>query len=216
MIWFIAGLILLAVLLMVMRWLAQADPDTVKKTVKSVIFFACGGFLLLLFWRWKQILFPLFGLFRSRAEQPYSTIRTDTLEMHSGPGGVLRDGTVLAGGFVGQSLSRLSLSNLQTLFAYCQGYDCRSAVILETYLNQRFGHQWHHRSRGKTHHGPDSADITRSQAYHILGLDSQANKADIITAHRRLIRQLHPDRNGGDDRAAARVNRARDILLGRG
>ena len=219
MIWFIAGLVLFIAFLMVMRWLAQANPGAVKKVLKSVAFFAGGGFLLLFFWRWRHILFPLYGLFRSRSGQQHSTIRTHTLEIHSDSGGAFLDGMVLAGAFAGQSLSRLSLRDLQTLFAYCQDYDPRSAMILETYLNQRFGHQRHHQA--KNHHRQDqssshgSGDITHSEAYHILGLNPHANKADIITAHRRLIRQLHPDRNGGDDRSAARVNRARDVLLGR-
>lgn len=59
-----------------------------------------------------------------------------------------------------------------------------------------------------------SGAMTRAEAYAVLGLDPGASEADIRAAHRRLMRAVHPD-GGGSDWVAARVNQARDILLGR-
>jgi hypothetical protein len=55
--------------------------------------------------------------------------------------------------------------------------------------------------------------MTRQEAYEVLGLAPGASEADIRAAHHRLMRTAHPD-TGGSDWLAARVNMARDILLG--
>ena len=55
--------------------------------------------------------------------------------------------------------------------------------------------------------------MTRQEAYQVLGLAPGASEADIRAAHHRLMRTAHPDA-GGSDWLAARVNMARDILLG--
>jgi curved DNA-binding protein CbpA len=47
----------------------------------------------------------------------------------------------------------------------------------------------------------------------VLGLRPGASKAEILSAHRRLMRGAHPD-TGGSDWLAARINLARDVLLG--
>ncbi|HVC61615.1 MAG TPA: DnaJ domain-containing protein [Acetobacteraceae bacterium] len=55
--------------------------------------------------------------------------------------------------------------------------------------------------------------MTRQEAYQVLGLAPGASEADIRAAHHRLMRTAHPD-TGGSDWLAARVNMARDVLLG--
>jgi DnaJ family protein C protein 19 len=59
---------------------------------------------------------------------------------------------------------------------------------------------------------PDTA-MTRDQAYEILGLSKGASEEEIREAHRRLMRTNHPD-SGGSNWIAARLNQARDVLLG--
>ena len=58
-----------------------------------------------------------------------------------------------------------------------------------------------------------SGPMSRDEAYEVLGLHPGAREADIRDAHRRLMRGAHPDA-GGSDWLAARINQARDILLG--
>ena len=54
--------------------------------------------------------------------------------------------------------------------------------------------------------------MSREEALEILGVRAGATKADILAAHRRLMRAAHPD-SGGSDWLAARINQARDTLL---
>jgi DnaJ family protein C protein 19 len=58
-----------------------------------------------------------------------------------------------------------------------------------------------------------SGAMTREEAYEVLGLHPGAPETEIREAHRRLMRGAHPDA-GGSDWLAARINQARDILLG--
>jgi len=55
--------------------------------------------------------------------------------------------------------------------------------------------------------------MTREEAYQVLGLKPGASEADIRAAHHRLMLAEHPDA-GGSDWLAARINQARDMLLG--
>lgn len=56
-------------------------------------------------------------------------------------------------------------------------------------------------------------DMTRDQALSILGLNRSAGPTEIKDAHRRLMRIMHPDR-GGTTEQAAKINRAKDVLIG--
>lgn len=53
----------------------------------------------------------------------------------------------------------------------------------------------------------------RAEAFEVLGLPANASKSDIQIAYVRLMRGAHPD-SGGSDWLAARINQARDVLLG--
>jgi hypothetical protein len=70
-------------------------------------------------------------------------------------------------------------------------------------------------SGSSTSAGSRTGPMTRAEAYQVLGLAVGASEVEIRTAHRRLMRGAHPD-SGGSDWLAARVNQARDILLGSG
>lgn len=70
----------------------------------------------------------------------------------------------------------------------------------------------------KNHSGqpssPNTTELTEDEALQILGLEPGASDDDIILAHKRLIQKLHPDR-GGNDYLAAKLNAARDLLIGK-
>lgn len=54
----------------------------------------------------------------------------------------------------------------------------------------------------------------RAEALEVLGLQDPVSESEVRTAYMRLIRVAHPD-GGGTHGLAARVNQARDVLLGR-
>ena len=58
-----------------------------------------------------------------------------------------------------------------------------------------------------------SGAMPREEALAMLGLTPDATEAQIREAHHRLMLKLHPD-HGGSDYLAARLNEARDVLLG--
>lgn len=51
-----------------------------------------------------------------------------------------------------------------------------------------------------------------TQARNLLGVRKNAQRTDIIDAHRRLVAQVHPDR-GGTTGQVHEANDARDVLL---
>ena len=124
----------------------------------------------------------------------------DTGEMH---------GTVLRGRFKGRALRDLALSDTLELLGECHS-DRQSMAVLEAYLD-RVHEGWRER-RGPPPRG--SADgMNKDEACAVLGLGPDATRDEIVEAHRRLIQRLHPDR-GGSDYLAAKLNAAKDLLLG--
>jgi len=61
---------------------------------------------------------------------------------------------------------------------------------------------------------PSSGRMTVAEARELLKVSADATREEIVQAHRRLMQQVHPDR-GGDNELAARVNEAKEVLLGR-
>lgn len=139
------------------------------------------------------------------------TLRSESLEIKVNIGNGSIDGKVLKGDFAGHSLSSLSREQLDPLLAQWRGDDPQAARLLSAYLARRF-HSTGNEQYQQQYSQPDTA-TAKGEAWQILGLDEGASKEDIIKAHKRLIQKLHPDR-GGNDYLAAKINAAKDTLIG--
>lgn len=136
------------------------------------------------------------------------TLDHDTGEMN---------GSVLEGRFAGQDLKELSLDQLVELLAECAREDEESAALLRAYLDRVHGDEWQEREQPEAGNQARgfAAEMTRHEAYEILGLDEGASEEQIREAHRRLMQRVHPDR-GGSTFLASRINQAKRLLLGDG
>jgi hypothetical protein len=120
-------------------------------------------------------------------------------------------GEIIAGEHAGLSLDRLHIEDLHALYERYQQQDETSAHLLKAYIERHFGSHWEDQFQRRKSRSQD-LKMTRADALEILGLPPQADREAIITAHRRLIQKLHPDR-GGSDYLAAKINQAKDFLL---
>lgn len=154
----------------------------------------------------------LAGRDRPQAGQT-SRIKTDSLEMELDLDTGEMRGRILQGVFAGRPIEHLAPAELAVLWRDCRFADPASAKLIEAYLD-RAHPSWREdmaRAEGETGAG---GIMTRDVALEILGLKVGASEADIRRAHRELIMKLHPD-HGGSDYLAAKINEAKDTLLGR-
>ena len=155
---------------------------------------------------------------RRAASQPKrsgqtSTIRTKFLEMVLDHDSGEMSGIVLTGQHKGQHLNDMTLEALLGLLLECQA-DSDSQQVLEAYLD-RHQESWREQASASSRVPPSDAEapMSRQLALEILGLTDTASEADILHAHREMMRRLHPDR-GGSDYLAKKINAAKDYLIG--
>ncbi|MEQ8405361.1 MAG: DnaJ domain-containing protein [Oceanicaulis sp.] len=67
---------------------------------------------------------------------------------------------------------------------------------------------------GSAGRGRSGQAMTRKEAAQILGVPENAGEDAVRAAYRKMMKQVHPDA-GGSDALAARVQEARDVLLGK-
>jgi hypothetical protein len=139
-----------------------------------------------------------------------SSVETALLRMILDHDSGAMNGEVLSGDFSGCKLDELEQPQLEELLAWCRSRDADSARLLESYLQARFGAASDYQQTPPSEGG---GDMSRAEALAVLGLDESASDADITAAHRKLMQKLHPDR-GGNDYLAAKLNQAKDQLLG--
>lgn len=239
--WFILGLTLLIGILLAARWYASAQP----KTVLRVFMLLLGGgiilvalfFLLTGRFTWALFTLPallpwiarlrqakrLAGNFRrmrqGRAGDGRSDVETAFLRVSLDHESGALSGEVLAGRFQGRLLQQMALGELLSLLEECRA-DTESHQVLESYLDREYP-EWRDGAspggNGPGNGGPGNggSGMNRAEAYQVLGLQPGARDAEIKDAHRRLIAGLHPD-HGGSTYLAAKINEAKDILLGSG
>lgn len=226
------GVALLLGLLLLARWFVKADPKTLVLTVKWVggtlatlvaLYLIVSGRAAHIFW---FILFLPFllrgfrgfrGLGRTRPTAGQtSDVETDYLRMSLDHDTGEMSGTVLKGAFAGRELGELGLDELLTLFEECLRASDKSAQIIEAYLDRSRHTDWREAMDARTGGSGGAAGeahMTREEAREILGVGPDATPEEIKAAHRRLMQQNHPDR-GGSTYLAAKINLAKEMLLG--
>lgn len=233
------ALVVLAVVALGVAWFLRANPSSLARVLRIILVTLGGigvGGLLIFGVRFLPGLLPeLFGLaglvitaliaraVRRRPSggfsSPGSGRRTEArtaflaawIDHDSGDVG----GTVLAGRFAGRTLDGLGDGELLDLHEECSS-DADTRRVLESYLDRRLGADWRNARQPPPHGsspGGARTDMTREEALAVLGLAEGASAEDIKAAHRRLIQRMHPDVGGTAD-LAARINRAKDVLLG--
>lgn len=127
------------------------------------------------------------------------------------------NGTVLQGPFRGRHLDEMSLAELLALLRDCRVNDEQSAQLVESFLDRAHGAEWRAGEAGDGA-GAGAAQggghsMTVEEAYEILGVDENADADEIRDAHRKLMLKNHPDQ-GGSTYLAAKINQAKELLLG--
>ncbi|HIJ62183.1 MAG TPA: molecular chaperone DnaJ [Rhodospirillaceae bacterium] len=235
----VAGCLLLVAIMMVARWFVTASPAIVLRTAKwtGVLLALGGGTLLMVSGRLGWLLALVAGLspWVLRAMHARNALRAVRFAFERmapggpGPGRVSRvetqflrmtldhdagtlSGEILDGPFRGRKLSQLSFDEAIELSRQCAA-DSRSAQVLEAWLDRTWP-DWAERSasRQPPPPAPGGEQMSRAEALDVLGLSGDAKAEDIKAAHRRLMGLIHPDR-GGSNYLAAKINRAKDILL---
>lgn len=241
MIYAILGIALLAVLLLALRWFVKADPARITGalTIAAAVLVAgfaialiavgrvglglsLAAFAILAYLRWRRRLglaYPGGGAPGGAGATRGGTSGVDTgyfamtLDHETGS----LDGEVRRGRHRGHMLSSLALPALVELLDECRD-DPASLQVLSAYLDRHHA-EWRETAgasgaAGAAGDGADGPALSRDEAFRILGLEPGADEAAIREAHRRLMLKFHPDQ-GGSAWFAARINEARDLLIGR-
>jgi len=231
--YFVFGTGALLALVLLGRAIAGTDPRALVRIVRYAIGIALTGvgIVLVLAERWGLALpliaagvsaislgrigpFDLGGSRRSPGTA--STVRSRFLEMRLDHDTGAISGKVTEGEDAGKSLDDIDVAGLQRLYEEVRG-DPDSRSLLEAYLDRRVP-GWREDVEADEHPRPggtaDAGAMTDEEAYQILGLAPGAGEAEIRAAHRRLMLRMHPDQ-GGSTFLAAKINEAKDRLLGR-
>lgn len=240
--YFILGVALLVAAVFLIRWFMEADPKTVVVALKWILAIVGVGLALVLVLGGARILamlalpFLLPLLFRTgllaqilqrakaaRGPSPGQTseVRTRFLRMTLDHDTGAMEGTVVEGEFRGHRLAEMDHEQLIELWRTCRAEDEQSAQVLEAYLD-RMQEDWREAAGAGSanreeqeaagRRGARGGEMTREEAYEILGLKSGASEGEVRDAHRKLMQKLHPD-HGGSNYLATKLNQAKEILL---
>ena len=233
----IAGLVALYLLLLAIRWFGRVTPASAARMVRGGGFALGIAAVLALLLRGgfglasalASVLFagalrsganPFAAFFHaagwgSSAKPRVSVARSAAIEMRLDRETGRMSGLVTAGPFSGRALEAMTRGECLEVYRWCGRDDPDGAVLLEAYLDRRFP-AWREAKQGDGDARPRGwrdGPLSHDEAYEILGLPKGAGREEIIAAHRSLMKKLHPD-HGGSTALAARVNQAKDVLLG--
>ena len=241
--YFILGLSLLVAAILIGRWFINADPKVVARTVTKAVPWAIAilaavlVLVLAITRRWGLaltiliILLPFLRAWRAAVQRlkagrgpssgQASEISTRFLKMTLDHDSGVMTGEVRDGTFAGWRLDELELVQLVELWRECQLHDRQSAAVLEAYLDRTVGDPWREAagvegmgaSGGTSGGAGTEGAMSTEEALHILGLEAGAGPEEIREAHRRLMQKVHPDL-GGSNYLAAKINQAKELLLG--
>jgi len=232
--YFILGLAVLVVILVALHWFTRANPAVLVRRLKliggllaavGVVLVMSRGLFVYAVPLGMLAVWLLSGRSLSRgwagrpasqtSEGRRSRVVTDHLEMELDLDSGAMRGRVLRGFFKDRDIESLAPVEMALLWQDCRFTDPQSAQLLEAYLD-RVHPSWRDdmaRAEAETGLGPEG-QMSEEQAYEILGLKPGAAADDIRRAHRDLMMKMHPDR-GGSTYLAAKINEAKDVLLGR-
>jgi hypothetical protein len=153
-----------------------------------------------------------FGARTHKSEGQVSRVRSAYLDMELDHDSGAMRGTIIMGPRAGTRLEALDVATLARMLA---DIDEESRALLAAYLDGR-DPAWREHAQSDAAAGRGTAPrgpMTQEEAYEVLGLKPGASTEDIVSAHRTLMKKLHPDL-GGTNYLAARINEAKDTLLG--
>lgn len=216
-----AGLVIAAVLLRLFLKTPPTHLARILRRIAGVVLLGLAGLLvvarqpvLAMPVGWAGIMLLRSGGGGRPAPGGRSQVRSAGLDMTLDHATGDLDGRVLGGRHAGRMLSELPLAALLELAEEFRG-DADSLRLLEGYLD-RAHPGWREHVDGDTAARPGAAagpgGMDADEAYQLLGLQPGAGEAEIREAHRRLMKQVHPDR-GGSAALAAKINEAKDRLL---
>lgn len=233
MVYFFIGCAVLAALLFGGRAIANANPqrlaDTMRK-VGGVALFGLAGFLALRGALPLAIPLAAFALSLvaggsglggftgsgQKSKGQTSHVQTERLEMELDHDTGYMDGKCLQGKFAGRTLSSMSEREVIELYASFEADGLKEAALMEAYLNWRVPNWQEKTEQAKERTGRGGFSRGRmsvEEARAVLEVSPDASAEEIRQAHRRLMMKLHPDL-GGSNYLAARINEAKDVLLG--
>lgn len=212
------------------RQFANAQPAKVRGLIKKVagggvmalaaIMAMRGGintamplFLLGLGLFGQQAVFPDGMPWNRKAAGQKSRVTTSLLAMELDHDSSGMDGQVLQGPLKGRSLTSLTPAELRALHRQCSAVTDQSRALYEAWLDRsRAGWREQWGGQREAPAATASGRMTAKEALAVLGLKDGAKGDDIRAAHRRLMKDFHPD-HGGSDYLAAKINEAKDVLL---
>ena len=133
-----------------------------------------------------------FGARTQKSAGQVSRVRSAFLEMELDHDTGAMRGVILAGPREGTRLETLDVATLVGMLAEI---DEESRALLAAYLDRRdAGWREHAQADAATGRGgAPRGPMTHEEAYQILGLQPGAKAEDIVSAHRTLMKRLHPD-----------------------